>query len=204
MGGDRLIFTAACGRGAGSTCLASDDTRSRSSAGLLQCGRLCRVHRNAPPHVVASVGLLAGSASVFSAVNARKHQSTNVFGAGASFPRGSHSFASGEGISGSRTARRRLKLACQCGFLRGRSGGEGFEPSVRFARTTVFETACFWALAPECRYASRVRASASAVAPLTPAGGDQRKRRWRPLLLHETGSLRRAVRPPAHCSLGRI
>jgi hypothetical protein len=37
----------------------------------------------------------------------------------------------------------------------------------------------------------------------TLAPDDQRERRSRPLLLDETGSLRRAARPAAHCRLGR-
>jgi hypothetical protein len=47
---------------------------------------------------------------------------------------------------------------------------------------------------------SRPGASAATTSSHTPALDDDRARRWRPLLLHKTGSLRRATRPAAHCS----
>jgi len=50
---------------------------------------------------------------------------------------------------------------------------------------------------------SVLEAEASVGAQVAPALDDERKRRSKPLLLDETGSLRRATRPAAHCSLGR-
>jgi hypothetical protein len=51
-----------------------------------------------------------------------------------------------------------------------------------------------------CRF--RLTASAGVPRPFAPQR-TKRKRRWRLLLLHETGSLRRVAGPAAHCSVGR-
>jgi hypothetical protein len=55
-----------------------------------------------------------------------------------------------------------------------------------------------------CEVETKKRVVAIPDTVITIASESSGKRSWRPLLLHETGSLRRTARTAAHCSLGRI